>query len=150
MTEIWDRLREATDNDEGLVTILQQLFTLDPEPRANFAALAEHPYLQQAIPTPVPGSDPENAAHSAGASSAVVDAHVSPSSSPSLAASAAVKDAAALWVPDLRSLATDMKPSTVSDTDPTAGMQPIPGIPFLIWDPTSVAVCEVSSGVVYR
>ena len=41
MDELWDRLREATNNDEALVAFLQQLLTLDPEPRCDFTKLVE-------------------------------------------------------------------------------------------------------------
>ena len=57
MEPIWDRLLQATDNDLPLLAFLQQLLTLDPHQRANFADLANHPYFTRltCLPqTPLP------------------------------------------------------------------------------------------------
>lgn len=122
MGEVWERLREATHNDEALVAFLQQLLTVEPEPRSDFAKLVEgHPYLQPAI---VPAAVSGNHAASLPAPPTPPLA-VPRSPSPLLVA----KD---------------------GPTVHGSSVEPVPGLPSVWWDPASPPVCRMASGAVYR
>ena len=127
MDDVWARLCTATHNDEALLAFLQRLLTLDPEARADFGELVEtHPYLQPASqPVPVPGS---LAASSAAASTAASNTV------------AVYKDAVTMQV----AARLDV------DKDVMQRLQSLPGLASVWWDPTSVPVCHLSSGSVYR
>lgn len=127
MEEVWDRLCRATSNDVPLLAFLQQLLSLDPAPRAHFAALAQHPYLH--LDQPPQGDSPLPAAAAAAASDAVVPAAVMPDE--------------AVWKASL-SLSGLCMPEEVEC------MVPIPGIPFLVYNPIKKPLCATSSGGVHR
>ena len=124
MDDVWARLRTATQNDEALVAFVQRLLTLDPGARANFGELVQtHPYMQPASqPVPVPGS--------LAASSAAVSA-------PAGSTITVSKDAATM-------------PRLDVDKDVMQRLQSLPGLASVWWDITSVPVCHLSSGSVYR
>ena len=124
MDDVWARLRTATQNDEALVAFVQCLLTLDPGARANFGALVEtHLHMQPASqPVPVPGS---LAASSAAAST------------PASSTITVSRDAAIMPRLDL-------------DKDVMQRLQSSPGLASVWWDPTSMPVCHLSSGSVYR
>ena len=122
MGEVWARLGEATHNDEPLITFVQQLLTLDPEPRARFGELVRtHPYLQ---PAPQP---------------------VSVGQAPSLAAIPTPLAAGAVAPTPLQVASRPNVDKVVVEQ-----LRPLPGLPSVLWHPASVAVCQMSSGSVYR
>ena len=120
MDELWDRLREATDNDEALVAFLQQLLTLDPEPRSDFTKLVEgHSYLQPPhVPAPI---------------------------SPAPTASGVPGPLA-----DVATSSTPLHVARDGPNLPTGVAEPIPGLPSVWWDPQLPPVCELTSGSVFR
>lgn len=125
MEEVWDRLRRATGNDAPLLDFLQQLLSLDPSPRADFAALANHPYLHL---HPEPMADSPSAA--------------------AAAATAASGPAAAM--PDAAALEEAVKSIPGVTDEQIEGMVAVLGIPFLVFDPSLSPVCETASGAVCR
>ena len=123
MEEVWDRLRQATSNDAPLVDFLQRLLTLDPEPRAHFAALANHPYVQAQPALP------------AAVTAAVVDAALAPKAGAMPSKSVLAK--AVMSIPGL-------------EKDRADDLDTVPGIPYLVCDADLPPVCETASGIVYR
>ena len=128
MEEVWDRLRQATGNDGPLVAFLQKLLSLDPTARADFGTLvAQHPYVQvDQAPMCGPGCVEQSQSSLAEAPATPVPAAVMPSD-------AALENA-------VRCI-----PGVHADR-----MVPVPGIPFLVFDPSLDPVCETTSGDVYR
>ena len=105
MEEVWDRLRKATSNDAPLVDFLQRLLTLDPDTRAHFAALANHPYIQAqpALPAAVTAAD--------------VDATSSPKAVP---------------MPSKSELSQAVMSIPGMQKDKADEMETVPGIPYLV------------------
>lgn len=144
MEDVWDRLRQATNNDAPLLAFLQQLLSLDPAPRADFVALANHPYLHL---------DPPPVLHSPSATAVASDA--SGLAAAAQAASQLVMSAAttasgpAAVMTDGATLEDAVKsiPGMVEQFD---SLVAVLGIPFLVFDPTLNPVCETASGAVYR
>ena len=126
MEDIWDQVLQATDNDKALLAFLQQLLTLDPHQRANFANLAHHPYLHQ---PDLPVSD-----------------NIATSVHDTVALPAVSAPQQVLSTPTMSN--TVSVPSLGKDVG--GRLQQVPGMPSLLWDPSSQAVCQVSSGSVYR
>ena len=122
MNHIWERVLQATDNDKPLLAFLQRLLTLDPEQRANFADLAHHPYLRQIDLLPVSDSSV----------AAVSDTFALPAALPAVPAPQQV-------------VSMPCEGKTIVE-----GLQPVPDMPSLLWNPSSEAVCHMSSGSVYR
>lgn len=160
MEDVWDRLRQATNNDAPLLTFLQQLLSLDPAPRADFAALANHPYLQL---------DPPPALHSPSAAAVASDASglatASPAAVPAPAAAAAAAASAASQLVVSAATTTSgtaavmTHEATLEDAvnsipgmvaEQLDSLVAVLGIPFLVFDPTLSPVCETASGAVYR
>ena len=123
MKEIWDRLRQATGNDAPLVAFLQRLLTLDPAARADFASLSQHPYVQ------LEQADP---------SAVFCQAEKQPSApTPAPMPTGTALAEAVRTIPEMR-------------PDIAATLQPVSGMPYLVWDPAMDPVCDTASGQVYR
>lgn len=121
MDEVWAKLQEATCNDHALVTFLQQLMTVEPGPRANFGELVRtSSYLQGSVP-------------------------VSPRPAPSLPASLTLPPAE-----PTTALPLQTAPGPFVDQHVVRHLTPVPGLPSVLWDPSAEAVCQLSSGLVYR
>ena len=136
MEEVWERLRKATNKDAPLVAFLQRMLTLDPAARADFAALCSHPYLQTTLPQ-----------------QATLTASSSHDSAQHLTASLAVSAAgavSAVVMPEQDDLRAAVRLILGITAEEAAQMEPVPGSPFLVWDPSRTAVCDTGSGVVYR
>ena len=111
-----------TANDGPLVAFLQTLLVLDSTAQPGFGALASHPYLQQAqlLPSPNPQVDTP---------ASLLAPVVMPSQDELLEAVSRIPGV---------------------DADMAASLQPIQGIPFLVWDPAAEPVTITASGTVYR
>lgn len=121
MDEVWAQLREATGNDHALITFLQQLMTVEPGPRANFGQLVRtSSYLQSSVP-------------------------FSPRPAPSLPASLRLLPAEPTTALPLQTV-----PGPFVDKHVVRHLKPVPGLPSVLWDPSAEAVCQLSSGLVYR
>ena len=155
MEDGWDRLRQATNNDAPLLAFLQQLLSLDPAPHADFAALADHPYLQL---------DPPPALHSPSAAAAASDASGLAAAALAAAPAAAAASAASQLVMSAATTASGPVAIMTNDAALEDAVKCIPGmvaeqldslvavlgIPFLVFNPTLSPVCETASGAVYR
>ena len=123
MEEVWDRLRKATSNDIPLVDFLQRLLTLDSNPRADFAALANDTYVQTDIASPAVANAP------------IFDAPTASRVGPMPSEGELSK--AVRRIPGVQGHELD-------------ALESVPGIAFLVWDPAASPVCETASGAVCR
>ena len=121
MEEVWDKLHQAT-SDDALIEFLQRLLTLDPAARADFAALANHPYVQME-PALLPASN-----------------------APRLGAPS---PAMAALMPSSSELCKAVRTIPGLQGDTADALQAVPGVLYLMWDPDSL-VCVTASGAVYR
>lgn len=156
MEGVWDRLRQATNNDAPLLGFLQQLLSLDPAPRADFAALANHPYLHLDPPPVLPPPSAAAAASDAsGLAAATAAATASAAAASAAAASELVMSAATTASGPAAVMTHDaVLEDAVKSTPEIAGhydsLVAVLGIPFLVFDPTLSPVCETAGGAVYR
>lgn len=149
--EVWDRLQRATDNDAPLLAFLQQLLSLDPAARADFATLAQHPYLR--LDQPHIHVSTSSMAAAAAASATVEPAVVMPDEAALRAAVMSIPTGMAKVSKDRSHpyWSSSRAPCTIERDDAEAErMVAVPGIPFLVFDPIGRPVCETASGTVFR
>ena len=155
MEDVWDRLRRATNNDAPLLAFLHHLLSLDPAARADFAALARHPYLH--LDQPLQHDSTSSEAAATAASATVEVPVVMPDEAELKAAIMSVPTFKAkalrppshptrdqkIWSPNQASVTMER------DEEEAARLVAVPGIPFLVYDPQQ-PVCETASGTVFR